>query len=285
MGFANGRNQLKSRPAQIPIVGWQFRHTLLKLKRISKMQKNILEQLNSLSLYDFTNGVNTVVEKYQKETDSVNIDQEIMEKVLSIFAYERFYQKHSEWNKILTEVMKVLPKHTYLLENFLDKYTFRGLSLFVNEIISGEINISGFMMAMGSPYLVSSTESKNIAASIKDKNEDDSLVLLHFADILEHIYGTQVSAKTFIVDFKEWNKETCIATRNILLESNRNIRCEILFCLATHKEVKAISEFIIQPYENALSQLKQKYIETNNLEKINSIIELENDLKENFING
>ena len=24
MGFANGRNQLKSRPAQIPIVGWQF---------------------------------------------------------------------------------------------------------------------------------------------------------------------------------------------------------------------------------------------------------------------
>ncbi|AWH84724.1 hypothetical protein HYN59_06130 [Flavobacterium album] len=223
------------------------------------MRDTIIEKLQSSSLNDFTEGIEMTREAYRTDKAVLAVDQEIMERVLSIMVYEKFYT-HDELSDTMEKVMEVLPRHLSLMEDFINKYTLKGISIFIDQFINhNQVDISGFMMAMGFPYLVVSNEARGLAELIEENDKEGAKVMIAFADVLYKIFDSQIGARSFLINFKEWDKPTATAVNNIIMASGLDTQADIFKLLEDHQDNKALLEYAIDPYADTLEGLRQKY--------------------------
>jgi cell wall assembly regulator SMI1 len=233
--------------------------TAKKLSNIT-MRDTIIEKLKSSSLNDFTEGIELVREAYRTDKAALAMDQEIMERILGAMIYEKFYT-HDELSESLDKVMEVLPRHISLMEDFINKYTLKGISIFVDQFIDhNTVDISGFMMAMGSPYLVVWNEANNMAGLIAENDKEGAEVMTAFAQVLHKIFEVQMSARSLLMDFQEWDKPTATALYNIIVNSDLDTQADIFKLLEDNQGNAALLEYAIDPYANTLAGLREKYL-------------------------
>ncbi|NOQ73272.1 MAG: hypothetical protein GQ574_14805 [Crocinitomix sp.] len=150
--------------------------------------------------------------------DGGELNQEIIERALFVNLLP-LWSKHEDLEEKFKEITSQLPNHLDLLNNDELKGDFMGLSLFVNGLINGEFDVSGFIWC-NNGYMCSSTACDSISEHYKDEGKDKESA--YFNDLSEWFldsYSGTTDVFRAIMRIDAWNEGMIVGLTNFLTAS------------------------------------------------------------------
>ncbi|MCQ4138657.1 hypothetical protein [Chryseobacterium sp. EO14] len=145
------------------------------------------------------------------------LDQEIIERALFVNIFP-FWANHKDLNDKYDEITSELLNHSDLLQTD-QKYDLMGLTVFVNGLMNGVFDVSGFLWASNG-YMSSKVSCDSISEYYKEQWKDKEAA--YFQELGEWfltIYSATTDVFRAIMNIKSWNEEMVIGLTNFLNKS------------------------------------------------------------------
>ncbi len=237
------------------------------------MRDQILELLKSDSLKDYLKAIDLFLTSYRNGSlTNADLDHEIIERVCAVFLIER-WAEHDDWFEALEKFMDELPAYNEYLSNDDVGHHLRGLAIFINGVNEGDIDLSGFFYASGSPYINAQTAAASLKEYFKEKNEDESAKLFEeietfFGDISSEQFG----AAAIISALRDWTPEMAQGFYVVMSRSEYH-RMQMLRSLYKVVDSPVIQEQVFDKFLNVLRPMRVKYEQDGELEKASGMDE------------
>lgn len=241
------------------------------------MKQEILSLLSGESFMDYLKGVELFKTALKdgaiKEED---IDHELMERVCAIMAMERWVD-HEDYEDRLGYYMDELSEnHTALIQDENINHHLKGIALFINSLAEHDYDVSGFLYASHSGYLMSHTAAESVAEYLSAKEELEGSVLFKDMSAFFGLINTaQFSLVSALMDIKNWTVPMSNGFMNILTASQVYFQSWMLSSLYQVVNDPIIKTNIFDEYLKILNEVKTKFVEEKNeeaLEDINYVI-------------
>ncbi|MDO3425293.1 hypothetical protein QWT87_10365 [Chryseobacterium sp. APV1] len=149
--------------------------------------------------------------------NGVELNQEIIERALFVNLFP-FWANHQDLKDKYDEIANELPNHSDLLQTD-QKYDLMGLTVFVNGLMNGVFDVSGFLWASNG-YMSSKVSCDSISEYYKEQGKDKEAA--YFQELGEWfltIYSATTDVFRAIMNIKSWNEQMVIGLTNFLNKS------------------------------------------------------------------
>jgi hypothetical protein len=146
------------------------------------------------------------------------LNQEIIERALFVNLLP-MWAKHKDLFEKYEAITKELPNHSALLNNEKTKEDLMGLSIFINGLINGVFDVSGFFWC-NDGYMCCSTACESISKYYKKEGKkEESAYFRGLQKWFMQIYSGTTDVFRAIMEIKTWNEDMIIGLNNFLTES------------------------------------------------------------------
>ncbi|UUC45980.1 hypothetical protein [Flavobacterium cerinum] len=232
------------------------------------MKEQILELLKSDSLHHYLVGIDLFLTSYRNNSiTSADLDHEIIERICAVFLIER-WAEHEDWTGILDVFMDVLPKYGYYLSHEDTGHHLRGLTIFIDGIHQGEIDLSGFLYASKNAYIDAQTTAQALKEYFQKENDEISTGIF---EEMETFFGSiasgQFGAAQIISELRDWSVEMAQGFYVVMSHTDYN-RNWMLRSLYKVVDSPIIQEQIFDKFLNVLRTIRVQYEENGENEKL-----------------
>ncbi|WP_428070237.1 hypothetical protein [Chryseobacterium gambrini] len=177
-------------------------------------KEELVRKLAGKSFQEYLEACNELPD-YAKNGGELN--QEIIERALFVNLFP-FWANHQDLNDKYDEITSELPNHSDLLQTD-QKYDLMGITVFVNGLMNGVFDVSGFLWASNG-YMSSKVSCNSISEYYKEQGKDKEAA--YFQELGEWfltIYSATTDVFRAIMNIKSWNEEMVIGLTNFLNKS------------------------------------------------------------------
>lgn len=202
------------------------------------------------------------------------LDQEIIERALFVNLFPSWAQHQDLFDKY-DEITKELPKHSDLLNNSETKFNLTGISVFVDGLMDGIFDVSGFLWS-NNGFMSCSTSCKSLSEYYKEQGKDKEAT--YFNDLHEwfmKIYSGTTDVFRAIMNIESWNEEMTIGLTNFLNRSLRQYGVFEWILSGLYKAVDdpLIKEKVFDNYIGIFTKSREKLKKEKNKEGADQITE------------
>lgn len=145
------------------------------------------------------------------------LDQEIIERALFVNLFP-FWANHQDLTDKYDEITSELPNHSDLLQTD-QKYDLMGITVFVNGLMNGVFDVSGFLWASNG-YMSSKVSCDSISEYYKEQGKDKEVAYFQeLGELFLTIYSATTDVFRAIMNIKSWNEQMVIGLTNFLNKS------------------------------------------------------------------
>lgn len=203
--------------------------------------------------------------------DGGELNQEIIERSLFVNLFP-FWADYQDLNDRYDEITNELPNHSDLLQTE-QEYDLTGITVFVNGLMNGIFDLSGFLWASNG-YMSSKISCDSISEYYKEQGKDKEAD--YFRELGEWfltIYSATTDVFRAIMNIRSWNEEMAVGLTNFLHKSlsQYGIFEWILSGLYKVVDEPLIKEKVFDHYIASFKKAREKLKKENNKEGADQI--------------
>ncbi|WP_420574409.1 hypothetical protein [Kordia sp.] len=175
-------------------------------------KEELIEKLAGNSFKNYLSACDHLKEYIQNGGE---LNQEIIERALAVNLLP-LWASHDDFEAKLEEMTEQLPQHSALLENEDMKHHLMGLSVFVNGLINGTIDVSGFIWCSNG-YICCNTSCESISEYYKAEGKEAEAAYFHeLSEWFMSIYSGTTDVFRGIMEIKNWDENMIVGLKNFL---------------------------------------------------------------------
>ncbi|MEW7292867.1 hypothetical protein [Aquimarina sp. 2304DJ70-9] len=234
-------------------------------------KEELIKKLASNSFKDYLIACNHLSTYVQ---DGGELNQEIIERALFVNLLP-LWAEHEDLFGKYNEITAELPNHSELLNNEKTKSDLMGLSLFVNGLINGEFDVSGFFWCSNG-YMCCSTSCKSISEHYKEEGKNkESKYFLELSEWFMEIYSGTTDVFGAIMKIDLWNESMVVGLTNFLNESLKHYGVFEWILSGLYKVIDdpLIKEKVFDHYISILTKSRENLKKEKKKEEANDLTE------------
>lgn len=229
------------------------------------MKEKILQSLKSDSFEEYLKGVELLGENIGEASlpDSV-LDQELIERACAVLILER-WAEHEDYLAQLKEFTNELPAYAdYLGDDEIGHY-MRGLALFIDGLLDGETNLSGFLYVSGSAFIMAGTAAEQIKEYFEAQKKEEAAALFgQWYEYFDKINSAQFGMVRGLMDIEKWSEDMALGFYNIMTSSDAGTQGWMLGALYKVIDDPVVKTEIFGKYLTVLKEVKKKFKDQEN---------------------
>lgn len=239
------------------------------------IKENILNLLAGDSFSGYLSGMEMLCKNIKEgKLPDADLDQDIIERACAVLILERWMQ-HDDYIAALEKFVDKMPKYAYLLSNEDVGDDLKGLALFINGLGQGECDLSGFIYASHSGYLMSATAAEEIANYCTEQQDSEAAEFFtETAEFFNNINSAQFGIISAMMSIKTWNESMADGFYNILTSSDMSTQSWMLGSLYTVINDPVVKTHIFGRYMKVLNTVKEKYVAEENAVAVEQLEEM-----------
>jgi hypothetical protein len=223
------------------------------------MNNTMLELLKSNLFSDYLKGVEQFLENIRlNPMFQIPLDQETVERTCAIMMVEK-WAEHDDYLEKINHFMTLLPDYAYLLSDEKVTHHMQGISIFLDSISQNEYNLSGFLYASHSGYLMSGTACEAIVNHFVEKAKKEGVTFFkEMQTWFEAINSAQFAVAKAVMEIENWTQEMAFGLFNVITQSEFSFQSWLLGSLYKQVENPIIKAYVFERYLEILNEVKQE---------------------------
>lgn len=239
------------------------------------MKDKILELLRGETLDGYLTAIQMLEDHTgTSELPDSDLGQEIIERGCAIFLIER-WNEFDDYIAALQRFTDILPDYEEYLQDSDISWDLRGVSIFINGLIDGVIDVSGFIYPAYDPYVMAHTSARSAMEFFEAKQDSESAAFFgEISAYFNRIFQMKWSMGKAIRNIKTWNNEMAQGFYNILVGCDVANQQFMLVRLDDVLEQPAVRDAIFGKYLAVIKKVEAQYKKANDTANLDDVKKL-----------